>query len=145
MRRHFLLIAALTCLNFAAPIAAQNAFRCDVNGQTVYSDKPCAPGNTGKAVAPTQDTPEQKAASKAANDQMRKDGADLNKRLSEREKLEAAERAAARKAAANARTEAKVAAKGRSGAAKAKTVKQKKAAKSKKKSRPANNSVSSTS
>ena len=76
--------------------SAQTAFRCDNNGKTVYSDAPCP---AGKAVVGTQETPEQKAATKEANAQMRKDNADLNKRLSDREKLEAQERAAARKAA----------------------------------------------
>ncbi len=76
--------------------SAQTAYRCDNNGQTVYSDKPCP---AGKAVVGTQETPEQKAATKDANAQMRKDNAELNKRLSDREKLEAQERAAARKAA----------------------------------------------
>ena len=105
MGRTFLLTAALTVALFAAPTAAQTAFRCDSNGQTIYSDQPCPPGNTGKAVVPTKETPEQKAASDAANAQMRKDNADLNKRLSEREKLEAKERADARRAAAKARAD----------------------------------------
>lgn len=110
MGRTFLLAAALTITLSAAlltvPASAQTAFRCDSNGQTVYSDKPCPPGNTAKAVVSTKETPEQKAASEAANAQMRKDNADLNKRLSEREKLEAKERADARRAAAKARADA---------------------------------------
>ena len=107
MGRTFILMANLTVL-LLTPIAfAQTAFRCDVNGTTAYSDKPCPPGNTGKAVTSTQETPEQIAASKAANEQMRKDSADLNKRLVERQKLEAKERADARKAAVTAREAAK--------------------------------------
>ena len=85
----------LTAGLIGAP-SAQTAYRCDNNGQTVYSDQPCP---AGKAVVGTQETPEQKAAAKEANAQMRRDNADLNKRLSDREKLEAQERAAARKAA----------------------------------------------
>lgn len=104
---------------------AQTAYRCDNNGQTVYSDKPCA---AGKTVVATQDSAEQKAASKDANAQMRKDNADLNKRLSDREKLEAQERAAARKAAGKP---VLAAAKGNGGgkAAKAKAAKKLKAVK----------------
>ena len=96
--------------------SAQTAYRCVNNGQTVYSDKPCP---AGKAVVGTQETAEQKAASKEANAQMRKDNADLNKRLSDREKLEAQERAAARKAAGKS----SVAAAKVKGAGKVKTVK----------------------
>ena len=88
--------AIFICAGLIGATSAQTAYRCDNNGQTVYSDKPCP---AGKAVVGTQETPEQKAATKDANAQMRKDSADLNKRLSDREKLDAAERAAARKAA----------------------------------------------
>lgn len=104
MGRTFLMMAAM-CAALIVPIAsAQTAFRCDVNGSTVYSDKPCPPGNTMKAVTSTQETPEQRAASLAASQQLRKDSAELNQRLSQREKLEAKERADARKAAAKLRT-----------------------------------------
>lgn len=89
-------LTVLLAAGLAAMASAQTAFRCDNNGQTVYSDAPCP---AGKAVVGTQETPEQKAATKEANAQMRKDNADLNKRLSDREKLEAQERAAARKTA----------------------------------------------
>lgn len=106
MGRTFLL-AALTALLLTPLAFAQTAYRCDVNGSTIYSDKPCPPGNSAKAVTSTQETPEQKAASKLANEQMRKDNAELNKRLTEREKLEAKERADARKAAAKLRTDGK--------------------------------------
>lgn len=90
-------LAMLLATLVTSPTHAQTAFRCDNNGQTTYSDKPCV---AGKAVVGTQDSAEQKAAAKDANAQMRKDNSDLNKRLSDREKLEAQERAAARKAAA---------------------------------------------
>ncbi len=104
---------------------AQTAFRCDNNGQTVYSDTPCP---AGKTVVTTQDSAAQKAASKDANAQMREDAKELNKRLSDRQKLEAQERAAARKAAAKplAATD-KVKANGK--AAKAKAAKKPKTAK----------------
>ena len=103
---------------------AQTAFRCDNNGQAVYSDKPCP---AGKAVVATQDSAEQKAAAKDANAQMRKDNADLNKRLSDREKLEAQERAAARNAAArksDASAKTKAGSKAKNGAKKAKAPRQ---------------------
>ena len=105
-----LLLAVAVAVALAAvllsPIAsAQTAFRCDVSGTTVYSDKPCPPGSTAKAVTATQDTAEQKAASTSANAQMRNDNAELNKRLTEREKLDAKERADARKAASKLRAD----------------------------------------
>ena len=86
------LLVVATAMFALTPATAQTAFRCDQNGQTVYSDKPCPAGAAGKAVTPTQD----------ANQQMRKDNTELNKRLSERETREAKERADARKAAAKA-------------------------------------------
>lgn len=88
--------AILLCAGLIGAASAQTAYRCDNNGQTVYSDKPCP---AGKAVVGTQETPEQKAATKEANAQMRKDSDDLNKRLMDQKKLEAQERAADRKAA----------------------------------------------
>lgn len=122
---------------------AQNAFRCDQDGKTVYSDKPCP---AARVVAPTQDSAEQKAAAKDANAQMRKDSGDLNKRLSEREKLEAQERAAARKAnAAKAATEEKPAKAKKAGSGKAKSGKGKAAKKAAdKKSKKADNKASSS-
>jgi Domain of unknown function (DUF4124) len=97
----FLLLSLVWMAAWFAPVAAaQTAFRCETNGTVAYSDKPCPPGNATKAVTATQDTAEQKASSKTANAQMRQDNADLNKRLTEREKLEAKERADARKATA---------------------------------------------
>jgi hypothetical protein len=125
MGRYILLTTLFTIAFFAHPAGAQTAFRCDLNGQTVYSDKPCPPGNAAKAVAPTQETAEQKAASDAANARMRQDNAELNKRLTEREKLEAKERADARKAAPKERADAK------EKQAKAKRAKKAKAAKAK--------------
>ena len=68
--------ALLLAAGWMSVSSAQTAYRCDNNGQTVYSDKPCP---AGKTVVGTQDSAEQKAASKDANAQMRKDNADLNK------------------------------------------------------------------
>ena len=129
MRRAILLIAALAAVLLIPIASAQTAFRCDANGTTVYSDKPCPPGNVSKTVTSTQESPEQKAASKAANEQMRKDNADLNKRLTEREKLDAKERADARKAAAKLRPE--VAKQKPNKAARSKAIKDGKALKNK--------------
>ena len=105
MGRTLLLTVALATVLLTPATFAQTAFRCDVNGTTVYSDKPCPPGSTAKAVTATQDTPEQKAASTSANAQMRSDNTELNKRLTEREKLDAKERADARKAASKLRAD----------------------------------------
>jgi hypothetical protein len=80
-------------------IVAQTAYRCDVNGATVYSEKPCA---DGKAVAPTQETDEQKKRSAAAAKQLKTDDKTVNAQISTRAKDEAKERAAARKAQAAA-------------------------------------------
>ncbi|WP_156861411.1 DUF4124 domain-containing protein [Casimicrobium huifangae] len=96
------LLVVATAMFALTPATAQTAFRCDQNGQTVYSDKPCPAGAAGKAVTPTHDSAAQKSASQDANQQMRKDNTELNKRLSEREAREAKERADARKAAAKA-------------------------------------------
>ena len=108
-----------------AAAGAQTAFRCDNNGQTVYSDTPCP---AGKSVVGTQDSAAQKAAAKDANAQMRKDDADLNKRLSDREKLAAQERAALRKATGKP-VPVTAKANGKAKAAKAKAAKKLKAAK----------------
>ena len=122
---------------FAFDAGAQSAFRCDEAGKVVYSDKPCP---QGRAVAPAQDTPEQRAASKAATEQLRKDQADLNRRLSEREKLEAREREAAQKAAAKRTAEAAKQDKKRSAkGAKAKAAKTAKKSKSRAKAKGADN------
>ncbi len=130
MNLRLLPVSTIALLLFAGSAFAQSAFRCDQDGKTVYSDKPCP---AAKVVAPTHDSAEQKAAAKEANAQMRKDAGDINRRLSEREKLEAQERAAARKAAAAAaRQEAKQAQAARAADARAKaTAKKAKASASK--------------
>jgi hypothetical protein len=74
----------------AGVAGAQTAVRCDVNGKTVYSDAPCQPNAANKAVINTQDTPEQRAAAKAANDQIRKDNLAVDKRLDDRYKRDTA-------------------------------------------------------
>jgi len=143
MKLHPLAILTVGLALCAGNVFAQNAFRCDQDGKTVYSDTPCP---AAKVVAPSQDTPEQKAAARQASDQMRKDSGDLNKRLSDREKLEAQERAAARKASATAGAkeakEKKAAAATRAKAGKGKTPKKKSPDKQSKK---ADNKVSSNS
>lgn len=122
--KQFVVVMGLTAASVAA-VSAQTAFRCDNNGQTLYSEAPCP---AGKSVVGTQDSAAQKAAANDANAQMRKDSADLNKRLSDREKLAAQERAAVRKAAGKP---VAVAAKatGQGKVAKAKAAKKLKAAK----------------
>jgi hypothetical protein len=106
MRLTFLtttLVVVATLSSLSAPLAAQTAVRCDVNGQTVYSDKPCPPGTAAKVIAPIQETPEQRAAAQSANAQIRKDNASVDKRLDDRLKRETthvATRAAPDKAAA---------------------------------------------
>lgn len=86
MRRTFMLTAALTVAFIATSVSAQNAIRCEVDGKVVYGDAACATGSTAKAIAPMQETAEQKAAGKAANDQIRKDTAYVDKRLDDRYK-----------------------------------------------------------
>ncbi len=83
MRRTFLLTVALTAV-IATAVNAQTAIRCEVNGKVVYGDAACAPGASAKVVAPIQETAEQKATGKAANDQIRKDTAAIDKRLDDR-------------------------------------------------------------
>ena len=84
MRRTFMLTAALTVALIATSVTAQNAIRCEVGGKVVYGDSACPPGSTAKAIAPTQDTAEQRAAGKAANDQIRKDTVAVDKRMDDR-------------------------------------------------------------
>jgi hypothetical protein len=86
--------AALALTTSAA--FAQTAYRCDVNGATVYSEKPCA---DGKAVAPTQDSDAQKQRSIDATKQLKADDKAVNQQLNRRDAREAQERAAIRKAA----------------------------------------------
>jgi len=95
-------IALAAFVMFATEAGAQTsvtAFRCDINGATVYSEKPCA---NGKAVAPTQDTDAQKARNAEAVKQMKADhqtiDARIDKRASDEAKARAAERAAQAKA-----------------------------------------------
>ncbi len=93
--RHTLLLTACVVIttvvsSLSPPVTAQTAVRCDNDGQTVYSDKPCPPGNAAKAVVPTQDTAEQKAAGQAASAQIRKDNEAVDKRLDDRLKRETA-------------------------------------------------------
>lgn len=92
MRHTFLLTAcvvvATAVSSLSSHVTAQTAVRCDNDGQTVYSDKPCPPGNAARAIAPTQDTAEQKAAGQAASEQIRKDNAAIDKRLDDRLKRE---------------------------------------------------------
>ncbi|MGL5003162.1 MAG: DUF4124 domain-containing protein, partial [Casimicrobium sp.] len=80
---------------FAASANAQTAYRCEVNGSTVYSEKPCA---DGKAVAPTQESAAQKERSKDAAAQLKADNRAIDQRITSRSKEEAKERAAVRKA-----------------------------------------------
>lgn len=143
MNLRLLAVSTICLALYTGTALGQNAFRCDQDGKTVYSDKPCP---AAKVVAPTQDSAEQKAAAKDANAQIRKDTNDLNKRLSEREKLEAQERAAARKAnAASAAKEAKPAKARKAGSAKGKSGKAKAGKKSAdKKSKKADNKASSS-
>ena len=135
-------LAVSLLITFHATIViAQTAFRCDNNGQTVYSDSPCPLGHSAKAVTMSQDSAGQRAASQAATAQMRQDNAELNKRLSEREKLEAKERADARKAAKKAKADA-AKSKAAKSSGKAKSAKPKASkAPSKTKSKPAGNTV----
>jgi hypothetical protein len=87
-----------------ATVNAQTAVRCDVNGKAVYSDQPCQPGAANKAAINTQETPEQRAAAKAANDQIRKDNLAVDKRLDDRYKRDTAH-STPRGAASNASTQ----------------------------------------
>lgn len=82
-------------LAFAAPMSdAQTAYRCEVNGAVVYTDKPCA---DGKAVAPTQDTREQQQRADELAKQRRADDRDVNQRIANRSNAEAKERSEIRK------------------------------------------------
>ena len=128
MRRTFMLTAALTVALIATSITAQTAIRCEVDGRVVYGDSACAPGSTGKAIAPMQETAEQRAASKAANEQIRKDNAAVDKRMDDRFKRDTTRPAAVIASTANAKLDkAGVDARGES---KRKSVKAKKSKKS---------------
>ena len=110
MRRGILVTAACTAALMVTLVNAQSAMRCEVNGKIVYGDTACAPGSASRAVAPIQETAEQKAAAKAASEQIRKDTAYVDKRLDDRYKRDTA-RTAGLDAAAKDKTAAK--AKGR--------------------------------
>ena len=84
MRTLFILTTALTAALMTTLISAQTAIRCEVDGKVVYGDTACAPGSAAKAIAPMRETAEQKAAGKAANDQVRKDTAAVDKRMDDR-------------------------------------------------------------
>jgi hypothetical protein len=108
---------------------AQTAFRCEVNGATVYSEKPCA---DGKAVAPTQETDAQRQRAKDAVTQMKADNravdARIDKRANEAAKARTAERRAVEKAdrtEAAAQKKKKKAAKAKATKAKMKVAKEK--------------------
>ena len=90
MRRTFMLTAALTAALIATSVTAQTAIRCEVDGKVVYGDGACASGSAAKAIAPTQDTAEQRAAGKVANDQIRKDTVAVDKRMDDRYKRDTA-------------------------------------------------------
>lgn len=106
---------------------AQTAFRCELNGATVYSEKPCA---DGKTVAPTQDTDAQRQRAKDAAAQMKADNRAVDARIDKRANEEAKARIAERRAVAKAdRAEAaaqkKKAAKAKATKAKVKVAKAK--------------------
>jgi hypothetical protein len=101
------LMKTLLCLtmvfaSFAA--AAQTAFRCEENGATVYSEKPCP---AAKAVASTQDSDAQRAQTEKANAQMRSDNAAVNREIREREAADAKARAMTRTKIVTPKTEKK--------------------------------------
>jgi Domain of unknown function (DUF4124) len=89
--------ACLSLLLIGSNAVAQTAYRCDNNGQTVYSDKPCA---DGKAVAPTQETDAQKKRSADATKQLKAEDKAVSSQISARAKDDAKEREAVRKAQA---------------------------------------------
>ena len=84
MRTTFILTTALTAALMATWVSAQTAIRCEIDGKVVYGDTACAPGSATRAIASTRETAEQKAAGKAANDQIRKDTAAVDKRMDDR-------------------------------------------------------------
>lgn len=123
-------LCALTASLFIGYAAAQTAVRCDVNGKAVYSDQPCLPGLANKAAINTQETAEQRAAAKAANDQIRKDTVAVDKRLDDRYKRETA--GASKVSIKGGADENAVASKRKASKAKASKSKKNKAAKAKK-------------
>ena len=89
MVRTFLLMATWAVAFVATSVSAQNAIRCEVNGKIAYGEA-CSAGSSPKVIAPTQETAEQKAAGKAAHDQIRKENAYVDKRLDDRYKRDTA-------------------------------------------------------
>jgi hypothetical protein len=92
-----LLFCGVLLALLSAQALAQNAYRCEVNGGTVYSDKPCS---DGKLVAPTQDSAEQKQRGKEAMQQVKADNKAVDTRIDRRASAEAKARAAERREAA---------------------------------------------
>lgn len=90
MRRTFLLPTALAVALIATAATAQTLMRCEVNGKVVYSDAACAAGSAAKAIVPMQETAEQRAAARAASDQVRKDTTYVDKRMDDRYKRDTA-------------------------------------------------------
>jgi hypothetical protein len=121
MRSTFMLTAALTAALIATSVTAQSAIRCEVDGKVSYGEA-CSPGSAAKMIAPTQETAEQKAAAKAAADQVRKDNAYVDKRLDDRYKRDSA-RPAAVNASMKDKTVVDGKAKSKRGAVKAKKAK----------------------
>ncbi|WP_051379000.1 DUF4124 domain-containing protein [Derxia gummosa] len=63
--------AAALCLAAGLPAAAQQLYRCDVDGRTTYTDKPCAAGSRQTAVAPAPDIdPADQAAAQARSERL---------------------------------------------------------------------------
>lgn len=98
--KQLLIPSVLLALTLATSVSAQNAYRCEVNGTTVYSEKPC-PG--GRVVAPTQESDAQKAQTADAARQLKADDKQLSRQINQRVNRETKERAAERKVAERAR------------------------------------------
>ncbi len=77
-------IVTLTVL--AAPIHA-DVYRCERDGKTVYTDKPCNEGAKKLENISSNDTPDQKLRAEEANNRMRTANTELNTRLGERAAL----------------------------------------------------------
>jgi predicted transcriptional regulator len=102
--KRWIVCAIASCL-LATTASAQGAFRCEVNGRTVYSDQPCT---NGKLVAPTQDSAEQQQRGKEAMQQVKADNNAVDARIDRRASDEAKARAAERRVAAKAERAAAV-------------------------------------
>jgi hypothetical protein len=92
----FGVMCVVTMASVCSTVYAQTAYRCEVNGATVYSEKPCA---DGKSVAPTQDSDAQKQRAADAGKQLKADEQAVDRKIAERQRLEASERDSQRKAA----------------------------------------------